>query len=82
MKALTMIERLAEIARQEPVPSVDVRGAVLQKIMISEEPVISSWWLGVSVLATSLSFILFWQVCLVSQDPLIEFFETIRSVLL
>ena len=82
MRELFIIEKLAEIARKEPTPSVDVTMLVIQNLMKREEPVISSWWLATGTLATVISFILFWQIYLVQPDPLIAFFESIRSILL
>jgi len=82
MKELDIIEKLAERAREDQAPSVDVTQAVIQNLIMREEPVISFWWLATSTLVTISSFILFWQICLVPQDPLVAFFESIRSILL
>jgi hypothetical protein len=82
MNELLIMEKLAEIARRETPPSVEVTGLVLQNLMKREEPVISSWWLATGTLAIAVSFVLFWQIYLVPPDPLITFFESIRSVLL
>ncbi|MBI4835185.1 MAG: hypothetical protein HY811_10295 [Planctomycetes bacterium] len=82
MKEFDIIEKLAESAREEQTPSLDVTQSVIQSILAKEEPVVSSWLLITSSLATVSSFILFWQICLVPQDPLTAFFESIRNVLL
>ena len=82
MKELEIIERLAQTARKEVSPFVDVTQSVIQHLMRQEEPIVSSWWLVTTSLATIISLILFSQICFISQDPLIELFESIRSLLL
>jgi len=82
MNDLPIMEKLAEIARRETPPTVEITGLVLQNLMKREDPVISSWWLATSTLAIAASFILFWQIYLIQPDPLITFFESIRSILL
>ncbi|MFA5794623.1 MAG: hypothetical protein WC980_06095 [Candidatus Brocadiia bacterium] len=82
MKELKVIENLAALARKEPIPAVDVTHQVMQKLIFRSEPAVSFWWLAAAGLATVSTFIIFVQVYLVSQDPLVEFLESIRSVLL
>lgn len=82
MKELEIIKKLAEIAREEPAPFVNVTGLVVRNLIMRKEPVISFWWLAAVSAATIVSFVLFMEICLAPQDPLTAFFESIRSVLL
>ncbi|MFH1227644.1 MAG: hypothetical protein V1701_07055 [Planctomycetota bacterium] len=82
MNQLEVIENLAALARKEPVPTFDVTGQVMHKLVFRNEQTVSFWWLATASLATVSAFILFVQVYIVSQDPLVEFLESIRSVLL
>ncbi|MFH1227661.1 MAG: hypothetical protein V1701_07140 [Planctomycetota bacterium] len=82
MKELEVIEKLVALARKEPVPTVDVIRQVMQKLIVLNEPTVSFWWLAAASLATISAFILFMQIDIVSPDPLVAFWESLRSVLL
>ncbi len=79
---LERIKRLAEIARKEAPPEVEVTDAVMQRIAALREPMVRFWpYAAVVSGATAAAFLLFLQAWLASTGTLIEFFRSVKVVM-
>jgi len=87
MKALERFAQLARIARDEPVPAIDVAAAVLRDLRSGAAPRrlddIPLWMAAaISLLAASVMIAVALESCLPLVEPLAELFQPLTLVLL
>ena len=83
MNELDLIEKLAQLARSKPPPSVDVADEVMRRLKagVGVEPAGMFWPLAAGVsFAAAASVLLAIQSLVASQEPLAELLSAVRTV--
>ncbi len=82
MDELDVIGRLAEAARKESPPAVDVTERVMQRLSALEEPAGRFWpFAAIVSAATAAALVLAVNAWTSAPDPLVELLSSIRMVM-
>ena len=82
MKELDIVSKLAEAARRERPPAVDVTEKVMLRLSVLEERTTRFWPFAAALsLATAAAFMLAVEAWTAARDPVVEVLSSIRTVM-